>query len=286
MFKTIRGFEAGYFFGPKKSVHRPEPDADTLMILAGPSGSGKSSILRAAYREGLPLFGADFDPCFRESCKDKSYREYYDRKVAMQKSSFFQTHHVKSLSRVQSLPRFVLLHMDLYAALLGIDPSRYPCSLKMREAWRAFWLKRNVNEQRISSKRGRRSFISLQVPFENDQVMRSYLRYPFFKRFKRIVINTVHCDFLDNAQQLTGRKAKKSFKTMASEFRPKYKYFQAPDQMAQSIHHELFASWERNLSMLNPAAVFTTQVSESGDLLLNGSLLVAEWSKRFQRISY
>ena len=176
--------------------------------------------------------------------------------------------------------------MDLYAVLLGIDPSRYHRSLKMREAWRTFWLKRNANEQRISLKRGRRSFVSLQVPSENDQIMRSYLQYPFFKRFKRIVINTVHCDFLDNAQQLAGRKAKKSSKTMTSEFRPKYKYFQAPDQMAQSIHHELFASWERNLSMLNPAAVFTTQVSESGDLLLNGSLLVAGWSKRFQRISY
>ena len=96
MFKTIRGFEAGYFFGPKKSVHRPEPDADTLMILAGPSGSGKSSILQAAYREGIPLFSADYDPGFRESCKDKSYREYYDRKMAMQEGSFFQTHHFAS----------------------------------------------------------------------------------------------------------------------------------------------------------------------------------------------
>ena len=284
--KSLNLFGSGSIVASKNSSNWRDPDADTLMILAGPSGSGKSSILQAAYREGLPLFGADYDPGFRESCKDKSYKEYYDRKMAMQKSSFFQTHHVKSLSRVQSLPRFVLLHMDLYAVLLGIDPSRYPRSLKMREAWRTFWLKRNANEQRISSKRGRRSFVSLQVPSENDQIMRSYLQYPFFKRFKRIVINTVHCDFLDNAQQLTGRKAKKSSKTMTSEFWPKYKYFQAPDQMAQSIHHELFASWERNLSMLNPAAVFTTQVSESGDLLLNGSLLVAEWSKRFQRISY
>ena len=64
------------------------------------------------------------------------------------------------------------------------------------------------------------------------------------------------------------------------------KYFLAPEATAQSIHRELYASWERNLSILDPAALFTTQVSESGDLLLNGSLLVADWSKRFQRISY
>ena len=49
-------------------------------------------------------------------------------------------------------------------SLAGIDPSRYPRSLKMREACRAFWLKRYVNEQRNASKRGRCSFVSLQVP--------------------------------------------------------------------------------------------------------------------------
>ena len=64
------------------------------------------------------------------------------------------------------------------------------------------------------------------------------------------------------------------------------KYFLAPESIARSIHHELHACWERNLSILDPAALFTTQVSESGDLLVNGSLLVADWSKRFQRISY
>ena len=66
-----------------------DPDADTLRILAGYSGSGKSSFLQAVYQEGFLLVGADYDPGFRESCKDKSYKEYYDRKVAMQTSSFF-----------------------------------------------------------------------------------------------------------------------------------------------------------------------------------------------------
>ena len=267
------------FFRVDNGIEFNAPDADTLMILAGPSGSGKSSILRASYKEKLPLFGSDDRASFRKSCKDKSFREYYDYRAALRRRSFFQTHHVKSLTLEHALPRFVLLHVDLYAALLGIDPSSYPRSLKMREALRAFWAKRNDNKPLLTSKRGRRSFTSLQVPFENDQIMRLYLQYPFFKRFKRILVNTVRCEFSVNAQQLTGRKEKRSSKVLTSQSR--YKYFQAPDAMAQSIHQELYASWERNLSILDPAAVFTTQVSESGDLLLNGSIIAEGWSKRF-----
>ena len=116
--------------------------------------------------------------------------------------------------------------------------------------------------------------------------MRANPQHPFFKRFKRILVNTVRCEYSENAQQLSARKAKMSEKGLTSQAQLRYKYFQAPDVMAQVIHQGLYAAWERNLSLLEPAALFTTQVSESGDLLLNGSLLVAGWSKRFQRISY
>ncbi len=116
------------------------------MIVAGPYGSGKSSILQAAYKENLPLFGAEYQSCFRKSCKDKTYIEYPEFKKALRKKSFFQTKHVKSLTLEDSLPRFLLLHVDLYQVLLGIDPSCYPRSLKMREALRAIWLVKNIKK--------------------------------------------------------------------------------------------------------------------------------------------
>ena len=100
------------------------------------------------------------------------------------------------------------------------------------------------------------------------------------------MVNTVRCEYSENDQQLSARKAKTRANIPASRVQTQYRYFEASDAMVQAIHHELYASWDRNLSLLDPAAIFTTQVSESGDLLLNGSLLVAEWSKRFQRISY
>ena len=38
----------------------------------------------------------------------------------------------------------------------------------------------------------------------------------------------------------------------------------------------------RNLSILEPFSAFRTQVDESGDLLLNGSIIAEGWSKRFE----
>ena len=131
------------------------------MIVAGPCGSGKSSMLQAAYKENLPLFGAEYQSCFRKSCEDKTYIEYPEFKKAPRKKSFFQARHVKSLMLEDSLPRHVLLHVDLYQVLLGINPSCYPLSLKMRVALRVFWLGKNIEKKRMASKGGKRSFASL-----------------------------------------------------------------------------------------------------------------------------
>ena len=264
------------FQGSSKERHS---QSDTLFIIAGPCGSGKSTLLRAAFKENLPLFGDEEMDCFRSSCRDKTYQEYNDYNTALRKKSFFQAGHIKLLGREDNLPQAVLLHVDLYQVLRGIDPSYWPRSLKRRELRREWLGEKRIDRERASVKLGKRSFSSLLEPRENDQMMRSYLQRPFFKRFKRIVVNTVQCDYRLNSLQLSGRKAKG--RQDPRILKRRHKYFLAPDVMAQSIHAELYASWQRNLSILNPAAVYTTQVSKSGDLLLNGSVLVPGWSKRF-----
>lgn len=274
------------FFGSNSSVfcsdfpNQDDPDSDTLMIVAGPCGSGKTTLLKAAYREKLPLFGAEFAECFSRSCRDRSYQEHDDYKTAWRKKSFFQASHVKLLAREASLPRFVLLHVDLYQVLRGIDASYWPRSLKKRELLNKIQEEKGNGQRRANTKLAKRSMGRLQLPSENDQMMRAYLQHSFFKRFKRIVVNTVRCEYSENARQLSARKAQRGGSQQAKQPH-RYKYFQAPDVVAQTIHQELYAAWERNLSLLDPAAVFSTQVSDSGDLLLNGSLLVADWSKRF-----
>ena len=97
-------------------------------------------------QKNLPLFGPEYQSCFGKSCKDKTYIEYPEFKKILWKKSFFQARHVKSLTLEDSLPRFALLHVDLYQVLLSIDPSCYPRSLKMREALRAIWLGKNIKK--------------------------------------------------------------------------------------------------------------------------------------------
>ena len=283
---ALNFFDFNLSFFRKESSNQDVRDSDTLLIIAGPCGSGKSTLLQAAYRERLPLFGTEFAECFRKSCRDRSYQEHDDYRIAWRKKSFFQASHVKLLAREPSLPQFVLLHVDLYQVLRGIDSSYWPRSLRKRELLKERQGNEGNGEHCLKAKLAKRSMGRLQLSSENDQMMRAYLQHSFFKRFRRIVVNTVRCEYSENAQQLSARKAKTSANRLASHVQPRYKYFQAPDEIAQAIHHELYASWDRNLSLLDPAAIFTTQVSESGDLLLNGSLIVAEWSKRFQRISY
>ena len=110
-------------------------------------------------------------------------------------------------------------------------------------------------------------------------MMRSCLQCPFFKRFRRIVVNTAQCEFSVKALQLTKRHNNPRI------LERRYQYFLAPDAVAQSIHQELYAALRRNLSNLDPVADLTTEASASCDLLFNGSVLLGGWNERFQRMA-
>ena len=271
----------GKFLHRKKSAnYGVVADSDALFVIAGPCGSGKSTLLKAALEEDLPLYGADLVECFQSSCKDNCFRGFCNHELASRSTPYFQARHVMLLGNENVLPGVVLLHIDLYQLLREIDPSYLPrlpkkCGL-LREAISG----ERIEKKGVCSGTIKRSQESLMVSIENDQLLRSYFQDPFFKRFKRIFVNTVYCDYSMNAVQLSRREARRE-KNSRSSSKRRFKFFRAPEEVSRSIHKELYASWERNLSILDPAAVFTTQVSESGDLLLNGSIIAEGWSKRF-----
>ena len=240
-------------------------DLNTLFIVAGSSGSGKSTILRAAYQQGLPLFGAEEQPLFESTNKDPSFEEYDDYSLALHRQSLFQASHLKRLNRELNLPANVLMHLDLYQILRGIDPSYWPRPLK----------KRALEMAGPDGKLGKRSLEALQDVRDNDLMLKAYLKRAFFSRFRRILINTVVCDFSENSVQLARRKQR------AKQVR--LKYFSAPEPLARAIHAEIYATWARNLTQLRPAGLFTTMVSSSGDLTVNGAVVAQGWSNRFQR---
>ena len=256
------------------------PDPSTLFVIAGPCGSGKSTLLRAGLEEDLPLYGSDLVECFQSSCKEDSFRGFHEHELAGRKIPYFQARHAMPLGREDVLPRVVLLHVDLYQLLREIDQSylsRLPkkCGLRSEASSGEC-----IEKQGVSPGTIKRSQESLMVPANNDQLLSSYFQDPFFKRFERIFVNTVYCDYSVNAVQLSGRESSRGKNSRAS-LKRRFKFFRASEEVSRSIHKELYASWERNLALLEPASVFETQVSESGDLLLNGSLIAEDWSKRF-----
>ncbi|MGB1775620.1 MAG: hypothetical protein ACPHGV_04735 [Synechococcus sp.] len=241
------------------------PDLNTLLIVAGSCGSGKSTVLRAAYQQNLPLFGVDEAETFASTNRDPSGTEFDDFSQALLRQSFFQASHLKRLNRAADLPANVLMHLDLYQILRGIDPSYWPRSLK----------KRALQLAAPDGVLGKRSLEHLQDSRENDLMLKAYLQRPFFSRFQRILVNTVLCDFETNALQLARRKQRSK--------QGRFKYFSAPEPLARAIHSEIYASWTRNLSQLRPVGLFTTMVSSSGDLTVNGAVVAQGWSNRFQR---
>ena len=261
-----------------KGFDQQSPDLETLLIVAGSCGSGKSTIIRFAYQQDLPLFGAGYQECFRSSCQDKTFKEFDDYETALRRSSYFQSSHVKKLGRENHLPPNILLHLDLYQVLRGIDQSYWPKPLKKRALVLLKADQQRAGAALSSLKLGKRGYESLQSRRDNDLMMQFYLGRRFFQRFRRIVVTTVECSYSDNSLQLSGRKSR------STSLQP-FKYFAAPEPVAQTIHSEIYACWKRTLSVLNPAAVHRANVSESGDLLLNNSVLVPGWSSRFQRIA-
>lgn len=66
------------------------PGSNTLLIIANPCGSGKSSLLIAFFREKLPLFGNEnLISSFRQTCESKSLKESSDYKLAWNQGTNF-----------------------------------------------------------------------------------------------------------------------------------------------------------------------------------------------------
>lgn len=111
-----------------------------------------------------------------------------------------------------------------------------------------------------------------------DLMTSSYLRNPLFKRFKKILINTVFTNFTDNADQLLRRKFPPgTTEKIAREWRTLG--FKTAE-LAQEFHNEAYKSWERNLHILKPEKIFFTKVAPSGDLLINNNIACKSWKEK------
>ena len=227
----------------------------TLFLVAGPCGSGKSSVIQKAVQADLSLFGDALRGEFLGSVLDRSGREYDDYSLALEQHSCFQASHVKRLSRESALPSGLLLHLDLYQILRGIDASYWPRGLKRKA-------QRLSNE---SERLPKRCFEDLLKPRQNDLMMQAFLAKKLFQRFTQVAVATVHCSFERNASQLAARKRRSSGKWM--------KYFSAPDHIARAIHAEIYRCWDSALVQMSPVANVSINVDSDDGFSVNGSFV-------------
>jgi hypothetical protein len=227
----------------------------TLFLVAGPCGSGKSSVIKTVVQADLALFGDDLRAEFRGSVSDRSGCEVDDYNLAFERQSCFQASHVKRLSRESTLPSCLLLHLDLYQILRGIDASYWPKGLKRK-------LQRLSD---VSEGLSKRSFEDLLKPRQNDRMMQAFLDKNLFRRFARIAVATVHCSFERNATQLAARKRGSSGQWL--------KYFSAPDPVARAIHAEIYRCWASALVRMAPVVDVSIKVDSDEGFSLNGSFI-------------
>lgn len=238
----------------------------TLFIVAGPCGSGKSSIIRAAFQSNLQLFGEELHSKFRKTNLDLSGEEYDDYKVALNKNSFFQASHVKLLSREPVLAPCLLLHLDLYQILRGIDRSYWPRQLKRRYLRSRF-------DGTPPNKLLKRSFEDLMFERDNDLMMKAFLSKRIFRRYQDIAVITVGCDFQKNLAQLASRKSGSGGQWL--------KYFSAPKEVARAIHKELYRCWFQGIKSLKPSHLSRVFINTSDELCVDSRVIFEGWSKRF-----
>ena len=229
--------------------------SSTLFLVAGPCGSGKSSVIKTAVQTDFPLFGDDLRVEFSGSVLDRSGCEYDDYDLALERQSCFQASHVKRLSRESALPSALLLHLDLYQILRGIDPSYWPRGLK-RKAQRL---------ADASDQWAKRSFEDLLKPRQNDRMMQAFLAKKVFQRFAQIAVATVDCSFERNASQLAQRKRGSNGQWM--------KYFSAPEHVARAIHAEIYRCWASAINRLSPVASVSIKVDSDAGFSVNGSFI-------------
>jgi len=162
---------------------------------------------------------------------------------------------VKRLSRETTLPSALLLHLDLFQILRGIDASYWPRGLRRKVQGPAAG----------SDGLPKRSFEDLLKPRQNDRMMQAFFAKKLFQRFNRIAVATVHCGFERNAAQLAERKRGSSGQWL--------KYFSAPEPVARAIHAEIYRCWASALVGISPVADVVIQVDSDAGFLLNGRLV-------------
>ena len=240
----------------RKNIIKPQYDLNTLFIVAGTAGSGKSTIIRSAYKLDLQLFGKEFHKQFLQTSKSPDHQEFDDYKEAISQGSIFQARHLHELTKDPSPPGILLLHVDIHHVV-----QRLGYSLS------------NDNHKRVIEKQTK-----IPTPIESqcdpdicDLMLSSFLSHSFFPRFSKILVNTIDSTFHKSNKQFTSRSTLRGKRS---------KLYGKNKSQGRKAHQTMYASWNRNIHILKPEKIFFTRVDNGGSLFVNNQCLSEQWSSK------
>ncbi|MGB1775364.1 MAG: hypothetical protein ACPHGV_03390 [Synechococcus sp.] len=227
------------------------PGLQTCFVVAGFRGAGKSTIIRSCHDLDLRLFGERYHREFRDTGGVGSHEENDDYAIAIKIGANFQGRHIHALAKESSPPHSLMLQVDLKHVIHKLG---FTAASK-------------------DDRRTIKAMTSIPTPLRSkadpdvcDLMVSSFLRNPFFRRFKTILVNTVYTDFDRNLRQFQFRKAAGAPLT-----------FDEPSHFLRKAHQLVYTSWNKHLDLLNPEQVFSTTVNSAGDLISNDCCLCEGW---------
>lgn len=231
-----------------------EQDLQTCFVVAGFRGAGKSTIIKTSYDLDLRLFGEKYHQQFRGTGETGHHGENDDYDMAIKIGANFQGRHIHDLAKEPSPPQSLLIQVDLKHVIhkLGYTAASRDDRKKIKKVTSIPTQLKSKSDPKIC-----------------DLMVKGFLEHPFFRRFKTILVNTVHTDFDDNYRQFKFRKAG----GVPVDF-------DEPGEHLRKAHRLVYSSWNKNIKILNPVESFMTSVDSSGDLISNGRCICKNWKEK------
>ncbi|HEX5389991.1 MAG TPA: hypothetical protein VFW67_09530 [Burkholderiaceae bacterium] len=147
-----------------------------LLMLAGISGAGKTSLLHAGLMQQQPVFGVAADADFQSICTPSRLPEsLLSFEQTVREQTWFQAIQLPQLAAMEQLPDVVVLHVDL-------------TNLLARQGKRPL------------------TWTELRNPARVTQSLATFVAMPLFQRFGSMVVHTLQPSWAHNAQQWHGRE--------------------------------------------------------------------------------
>ena len=106
-------------------------------------------------------------------------------------------------------------------------------------------------------------------------MIKSFLNNPLFKRYKRILINTVNTNIESCSKQLIKRRFLGQQKRKQREAMKNLGFDSLED--AKKFHKSVYSSWEHNIKDINAERVQSMTVDKAGNLILDNNVIFTNW---------